>query len=235
MGERADRKTVAPRAAPAAAGASVLIPVAISARHVHLTEAVIETLFCDKYRLHTHADLAQPGQYAAEESVTLVGPHGRIPHVRIVGPPRSVNQVELSRTDALTLGINAPVRESGDLAGTPGILIEGPRTSARLHSGVIRPLPHVHMTPADAARFKVTDHDRIDVVCDNRGSAPLLRNVIVHVSPRFRLELHLDADEGTATGLRSGDYVVASSTNPSAINAGPPSRGNLTSRYWPST
>ncbi len=200
----------------------IRIPVVISAPHVYLTAEVIEELFCDKYRLHVQSALSQTMQFAAEESVSLVGPRGRLSNVRIIGPPRSANQVELSRSDALTLGSDAPVRESGDLAGTPGILIEGPRTSARLHSGVIRPLPHVHMTPADAARFKVTDHDRIDVVCDNRGRAPLLRNVIVRVSPRFRLELHLDADEGTATGLRSGDYVVASSTNPSAINEGQP-------------
>lgn len=200
----------------------IRIPVVISAPHVYLTAEVIEELFCDKYRLHVESALPQAMQFAAEESVTLIGPRGRISKVRIIGPPRSANQVEVSRTDALTLGIDAPVRESGDLAGTPGILIAGPRASARLHSGVIRPLPHVHMTPADAARFNVKDHDRIDVVSLRNGRAALFHDVIVRVSPRFRLELHLDADEGTTSGLRSGDYVVVRSSNPDAINEDQP-------------
>ncbi|MGA2708235.1 MAG: PduL/EutD family phosphate acyltransferase [Steroidobacteraceae bacterium] len=201
----------------------VRIPVAISAPHVYLTADVIEELFCDKYRLHVQSPLSQAMQFAAEESVTLIGPRGRISNVRIIGPPRSANQVEVSKSDALTLGIDAPVRESGDLAGTPGILIAGPRASARLHSGVIRPLPHVHMTPADAARFNVKDHDRVDVVSASNGRAALFQKVIVHVSPRFRLELHLNADEGSATGLRSGDYVLLSATNPGTINQDQPS------------
>ena len=201
----------------------IRIPVVISAPHVYLTADVIEELFCDNYRLHVQSPLSQAMQFAAEESVTLIGPSGRITNVRIIGPPRSVNQVEVSRSDALTLGIDAPVRESGDLAGTPGILIAGPRASAQLHSGVIRPLPHVHMTPADATRFNVKDHDRIGVLSDNHGRAALFQNVIVHVSPRFQLELHLDADEGTATGLRSGDYVLLSATNRGSINEAQPS------------
>jgi propanediol utilization protein len=184
-----------------------MMPVAISARHVHLTEAVIETLFCDNYRLHTHSDLAQPGQFAAEESVTLVGPHGRIPHVRIVGPPRSVNQVELSRTDAIALGINAPVRESGDLAGTPGIVLEGPRGSVKLDSGVICALRHVHMCPEEAARLGFKDQDRIQVSAQSGDRQMLFQNVVVRVSPTYRLEMHLDTDEGNAAGLHSGDYV----------------------------
>ena len=208
MGERAEPETIAPRTAPTGAGAPVrMMPVAISARHVHLTEAVIETLFCDNYRLHTHSDLAQPGQFAAEESVTLVGPHGRIPQVRIVGPPRSVNQVELSRTDAITLGINAPVRESGDLAGTPGIVLEGPRGSVKLDSGVICALRHVHMCPEEAARLGFKDQDRIQVSAQSGDRQMLFQNVVVRVSPTYRLEMHLDTDEGNAAGLHSGDYV----------------------------
>jgi len=208
MGERAEPETIAPRTAPTGAGAPVrMMPVAISARHVHLTEAVIETLFCDNYRLHTHSDLVQPGQFAAEESVTLVGPHGRIPQVRIVGPPRSVNQVELSRTDAITLGINAPVRESGDLAGTPGIVLEGPRGSVKLDSGVICALRHVHMCPEEAARLGLKDQDRIQVAAQSGDRQMLFQNVVVRVSPTYRLEMHLDTDEGNAAGLHSGDYV----------------------------
>jgi len=188
--------------------APVRIPVAISARHVHLTAPVIETLFCDKYRLHVHSGLVQPGEFAAEETVTLIGPHGRIPHVRIVGPPRAVNQVELSRTDALTLGINAPVRESGDLAGTPGLLVEGPRGSVQLDSGVICALRHVHMSPADAAVLGFKDQDRIELAVESDERRMLFRDVVVRVSPNYRLELHLDTDEGNAAGLQSGEFVI---------------------------
>jgi len=210
MGERTEREAVTPQTGPAptGVGAQVCIPVAISARHVHLTESVIEALFSDKYRLHTHSDLAQPGQYAAEESVTLIGPHGRIPHVRIVGPPRSVNQVEVSRTDAITLGINAPVRESGDLAGTPGIVLEGPRGSVTLDSGVICALRHIHMCPEEAARLGLRDQDRIQVAAQSGDRQMLFQNVVARVSPIYRLEMHLDTDEGNAAGLRSGDWVV---------------------------
>jgi propanediol utilization protein len=228
MGKRADREAVAPRAA--AADAPVRIPVAISARHVHLTESVIETLFCDKYRLHTHADLVQPGQYAAEESVTLVGPHGRIPHVRIVGPPRSVNQVELSRTDAITLGINAPVRESGDLAGTPGIVLEGPRGSVKLESGVICALRHVHMCPEEAARLGFKDQDRIQVAAQSEDRQMLFQNVVVRVSPTYRLEMHLDTDEGNAAGLRSGHHVLLQQSTDAAAKPGSSSATDRTKR-----
>ncbi len=138
----------------------------------------------------------------------MVGPHGRIPDVRVIGPPRPENQVELSPTDALTLGIDAPVRMSGDLEGTPGILIEGPRTSVRLESGVIRGLRHLHLSPLDAGRLGLNDQDRIDVGTERHTRRILLRDVLVRVSADYRLELHLDADEGKATGLKSGDHVI---------------------------
>ena len=103
------------------------IPVAVSERHVHLTQSIIEQLFCDKYHLHEHARVSQPTQFAARETVTLVGPRGRIANVRVIGPARDDNQVEISRSDALVLGVGAPLRESGDVKGSPGILVEGPR------------------------------------------------------------------------------------------------------------
>jgi propanediol utilization protein len=186
----------------------IRVPVAICTAHVHLTAAAIEELFCDMYRLHQHARLVQPTQYAAEESVTLIGPHGRLANVRIIGPPRSVNQVELSRKDALTLGIDAPVRKSGDLDGTPGIHIEGPRTTVTLERGVICALRHIHMGPLDAERLGVEDQDRIEVFTEHPTRRILFRDVLVRVSPDYQLELHLDADDGRTTGLRSGDYVL---------------------------
>jgi len=187
----------------------ILAPVAISSAHVHLTPAVIEGLFCDSYRLHEHSRHVQP-TYSAEELVTLIGPHGRLSNVRVIGPPRSVDQVEISQTDARLLGIEAPVRESGNLEGTPGILIEGPRTRVRLERGVIRALRHVHMSPGDADCLGFKDQDRIAVASVKHVGQILFRDVLVRVSPDYCLELHLDADEAAAAGLRSGDYVVLS-------------------------
>ncbi len=123
------------------------VPVAVSPTHVHLTAATIEELFCDHYRLHEHSRLGQPALYEAGETVTLIGPRGHLDHVRVIGPPRTENQVEISSTDAQILGISAPARRSGEIVETPGIVIKGPRTSVRLHHGVIRALRHLHMNP----------------------------------------------------------------------------------------
>lgn len=161
--------------------------MAISVRHVHLT---------------------QPGQYAAEETVTLVGPRGRLSHVRIVGPPRSEDQVELSRTDGIELGINAPLRESGDLGGTPGITIEGPAGRATLSRGVICALRHIHMSPADADVLGLKNRDKIAAVVVAGDRKMVFDDVVVRVAPAFRIELHLDSDEGNAAGLQSGTEVM---------------------------
>lgn len=184
------------------------VPVAISAAHVYLTPAIIEQLFCDRYRLHEHSRLAQPTQYAAKECVTLIGPKGRISNVRVIGPPRSVNQIEVSMTDAHTLGIDVPVRRSGDLEGTPGVLIEGPRMRVALERGVICGQPHVHMSPRDAERLGLKDQDRIEVATERHTRRILFRDVLVRVSSDCRLELHLDRDEGASAGLHSGDYII---------------------------
>ncbi len=186
----------------------IRVPVVVSTPHVHLTAELIEELFCDKYHLHVRSVLSQPQQFAAEESVSLVGPRGRITNVRIIGPPRSENQVELPNSAALALGIDAPIRESGALAGTPGITIEGPRTRATLESGVIRALRHIHMSPEDAEPLELKDHDRIDVVSETDWHAPLFEDVAVRVAPGFQLELHVDSDEAAARGLRAGDMVL---------------------------
>jgi len=180
-------------------------PVSISGTHVHLTAAAIEALFSDHYRLHEYSRLLQPAVYEAYETVTLIGPRGHLDHVRVIGPPRSENQVELSSTDALALGIAAPVRRSGEVGNTPGILIKGPRSTLRLEHGVIRALRHVHMSPADSLRAGVRDGDRLEATA---GRAPAtLRDVLVRVSPDYRLELHIDAHEANALGLHAGDRV----------------------------
>ncbi|HMA00700.1 MAG TPA: phosphate propanoyltransferase [Steroidobacteraceae bacterium] len=184
------------------------IPVAVSERHVHLTQSVIEQLFCDKYHLHERARVSQPAQFAAQETVTLVGPRGRIANVRVIGPARDDNQVEISQTDALTLGVGAPLRESGDLKDSPGILVEGPRACVRLDHGVIRTLRHIHLTAAEAERHGLKDRDRIDVTRDGVERHTLFCDVLVRVSLDCKSELHLDPDESDAAGLHSGTYVA---------------------------
>jgi acetate kinase len=190
--------TVKPPAPPAD------IPIAISARHVHLTQATLDALFGPGHALRVKRALAQPGQFAAEETVTLVGPRGNLAHVRVLGPPRDVDQVELSRSDEIALGIDAPLRLSGSLANTPGLDLIGPAGRVTLASGVVNPVRHIHMSPDDARRFGVADQDRVSVAIDSDGRDLVFGDVVVRVSPQFRLELHLDTDEGNAAGISPG-------------------------------
>lgn len=180
------------------------IPVAISARHVHLCQRTINVLFGRDHVLRPLKPLSQTGQFASEETVALVGPGGRIPHVRVLGPPRSEDQIEISRTDELTLGLNAPLRLSGDLDGTPGIVVEGPAGRAHLDSGVVRALRHIHMSPTDAVRFGVKDRDVVRAAVTGGERDLVFDDVVVRVAERFRLELHLDSDEGNAAGVGPG-------------------------------
>jgi acetate kinase len=173
----------------------------VSARPAHLSSATIERLFGEGYRLHERAALSQPGQYSAAETVTLIGPRGRVERVRLLGPPRALDQIEISRSDEFVLGVDAPVRLSGDLAGTPGITLEGPRGRITLACGVICARRHIHMAPSDAERFGVVDGEIVQVRIDSDGRDLTFGDVIVRVSPSFRLELHLDADEANAAGV----------------------------------
>jgi acetate kinase len=180
------------------------IPIAISARHVHLTPASVEALFGPGHALTPLKPISQPGQYAAKETVTLVGPRGRIANVRVLGPPRVADQVEISRTDEFALGIDAPVRESGDIENTPGLRIEGPAGAITLRKGVICALRHIHMRPAEAAAFGVTNGDRVDVRVESDGRDLVFGDVLVRVRDDFVLEMHVDTDEGNAAGLDPG-------------------------------
>jgi acetate kinase len=180
------------------------IPVAVSARHVHLTQSTIDALFGAGHELHVKCALSQPGQFAAEETVTLVGPRGKIEHVRVLGPPRELDQVELSRSDEIALGVDAPLRVSGDLERTPGIEMVGPVGSVKLLHGVVTPVRHIHMSPEDALQLGVSDRQRVRVAVDSDGRDVVFADVVVRVSPRFRLELHLDTDEGNAAGIVHG-------------------------------
>jgi len=188
--------------------APVQLSVAVSARHVHFTQATVDRLFGAGHELRIRTPLLQPDQYAADETVTLVGPLGRLPNVRVVGPTRDEDQVELSRTDQILLGIDAPYRASGDLAGTPGIVIEGPAGRVALDHGVIGVLRHIHMSPAVADVLGLKGHDRVDVAVNREDRHLTFGDVIVRVSPSYRLELHLDTDEGNAAGLRVSEVAL---------------------------
>jgi acetate kinase len=180
------------------------IPMAISARHVHLSQSTIDALFGPGHQLRMKSALSQPGQFAAWETITLVGPHGHLDGVRVLGPPRDADQVELSRSDEIALGIDAPLRVSGDLGHTPGIELVGPIGRVRLHSGVVTALRHIHMTPEDAQRLGLHDRQFVSVSVNSQGRDVVFGDVIVRVSPQYRLELHLDTDEGNAAGVDHG-------------------------------
>ena len=170
--------------------------VETSARHVHLTEEHIETLFGAGHKLTFKKDLSQPGQFACEEKVTVKGPKGAL-KASILGPTRPADQVELSLTDARTIGVVAPVRESGDIAGSGSCILEGPCGSVEVKEGVIAAKRHIHMTPADAAELGVSDKEIVCVKLDT--ARPLVfGDVVVRVSEKFALAMHIDTDESNA-------------------------------------
>jgi propanediol utilization protein len=176
------------------------VPVRVSNRHVHLAPADIEALFGRGHALVVLKDTGQPGQFAAEETVSLVGPKGTIDRVRVIGPGRGATQVEISGTDQFALGIQAPVRGSGDLEGTPGIRIRGPRGEIAVRGGVVRALRHVHITPADADRIGVRDAAGVSVrLVGDRTT--ICEGVRIRVSSSAGLEMHIDTDEANAAGV----------------------------------
>ncbi|MCB9283122.1 MAG: acetate/propionate family kinase [Lewinellaceae bacterium] len=194
------------------------IPVAISARHVHLRQETVEALFGKDHQLHIHKWLSQPGQYAAVETVTLVGPKNKLENVRILGPCRDYDQVEISRTDEFFLGIDAPIRESGRIENTPGIKLIGPKGEVVLPEGVICAWRHIHMSPTDAAMFGVEDRDVVDVAVINGSERDLVfGNVLIRVSEDFVLEMHIDTDEGNAAEIDSGDTGALMATQSKGV------------------
>lgn len=183
------------------------VPVGVSNRHIHLNKADLETLFGVGYELTPLKDLSQPGQYACKELLTIVGPSLRpIENVRVLGPLRSKSQVEISATDSYVLKVKPPVRESGNLAGSAGITIIGPKGVVRLAEGCIIANRHIHMSPSDAVKFNVKDGDF--VIVDVMGKRRTRwYDVQVRVSPDFRLEMHVDTDDANATGIGNGCRV----------------------------
>ena len=184
---------------------SFRIPIAVSARHAHLSQATIDQVFGAGYQLRPRTWLSQAGQFAAEETVRLAGPMGQLDHVRVMGPPREHDQIELSRTDEHALGIEAPVRISGDLARTPGITVIGPAGRCILRGGVISARRHIHMDPQNAAALGIRDGQVVQVRIDSDGRDMVFGDVTVRIGPDFHLELHLDTDEANAAGVTAGD------------------------------
>jgi putative phosphotransacetylase len=175
--------------------------VSVSARHVHLTDQDVETLFGAGHKLTVAKDLYQDGFFAAEETVMVVGPRRRmLPTVRILGPTRPESQVELAFTDSISLGIDMPVRASGDLDGTPGCVLVGPKGVVELKKGAIRAERHVHMGPSDAEFYGVKDKQRMSLRVVS-GCGTVFNNLLVRVGKGIKLEVHLDTDEGNACDI----------------------------------
>ena len=183
------------------------IPINASVRHVHLSLQHVEALFGAGHALQKKSELSQPGQFACQETVRLVGPKGAIDRVRVLGPARPETQVEISRTDEVALGIDAPLRGSGELEGSVGLLMEGPAGSVTLGRGVIQAKRHIHMSPDDAGRLGVRDKDWVMVrVAGERGL--IFDDVLVRVHRDYRLDMHVDTDEANAAALGPGSYGV---------------------------
>ena len=182
------------------------LPIALSNRHVHLSQEDINKLFGEGYELTRHKDLSQPGQFACKEKVDLVGPKRTIEGVRVLGPARSKTQVEISLTDGFTLGLNPPVRDSGNVAGSPGAKLVGPKGEVELKEGIIAAARHIHMHTDDAKEFGVEDKQRVKIrTLGERGL--IFEQVLVRVNPQYALEMHVDVDEGNAAGIKNGEMV----------------------------
>ena len=175
--------------------------VEISARHVHVCKETLETLFGAGYELTPKKDLSQPGQFACEERVTVVGPKKEIAGVSILGPCRPEDQVELSATDARSIGVKAPIRESGDVAGSGACKLVGPCGEVELAQGVIVAKRHIHMTPEEAAELGVKDTQIVNVKVTTDGRSLVYGDTVVRVSPKYALAMHVDTDEANAAAI----------------------------------
>lgn len=183
-----------------------MVPVGLSNKHIHLSQEHLNILFGEGFELTKMKDLSQPGQFAANEKVDVAGPKGTLKGVRVLGPVRGETQVEISLTDSFVLGVNPPVRDSGELADSPGARIIGPCGEVEIDKGVIAAARHIHMHTSDAEAFGVADKDLVSVrVGGKRGLT--FDNVLIRVSKNYALEMHVDVDEGNAAGLKNGSMV----------------------------
>jgi putative phosphotransacetylase len=195
------RQIVLAKVGKSGQGPAPLLRVDASARHLHLSQADLETLFGPGSELTVHRQLYQEGNYAAQQTVTIIGPRSRlISNLRVLGPLRKQTQVELAFTDAISWGLDLPVRLSGDIAGTPGALLMGPRGTLELKEGVIRAAIHVHMNPAEASYYGVKQGDAMKLRIGGAAAVTFDR-VLVRIDPTSRLNVHMDTDEANAFGL----------------------------------
>lgn len=183
-----------------------VVPVGLSNRHIHLTKEHLDILFGEGYELTKMKDLSQPGQYASNEKVDVVGPKGTLKGVRILGPTRKETQIEISLTDSFVLGVTPPVRYSGDLTDSPGSKIIGPKGEVTIDKGIIAAVRHIHMHTSDAENFGVTDKEIVSVKVEGKRGL-VFNNVLVRVHKEYALEMHVDIDEGNAAGLKNGSMV----------------------------
>lgn len=182
------------------------LPIALSNRHIHLGKEDLEILFGEGYELTKMKDLSQPGQYACDEKVDVVGPKNTLKGVRILGPVRANTQIELSVLDAFTLGVTPIIRNSGDIAGTPGAKIIGPKGEVEINEGVIVAARHIHMHTRDAEEFGVVDKQMVKIKT-NGPRGLVFDNVLVRANDNFALEMHVDIEEGNSSGSKNGDLV----------------------------
>lgn len=195
------------------------IPVSISNHHVHLSPEHFAVLFGSNAKLRSKRELSQPGQFACEETVTLIGSKGIIQNVRILGPFRNKTQIEISVSDSIVLGVPAPVRESGCTAGSPGITLVGPQGCVTLEEGCIVAQRHIHMTPADALHYGVSDGMRVCVKVPSPRKVVFFE-VLIRVDENYCLDMHLDFDEANAALLKDGDFVEIINFCPDCPNVG---------------
>ena len=183
------------------------VPIGLSNKHIHVSQADLETLFGKGYQLTPMKDLSQPGQYAAEEKIDVVGPKGTLKGIRILGPVRPETQLEVSVGDGFCLGIKAPLRNSGDIADTPGVKLIGPAGEVEIAKGAIVAARHIHMSTEEGATYGLKDKDVVCVKLDGpRGLT--FDNVLVRVHPDFKLDMHLDVEEGNAAGAKNGQIAT---------------------------
>ncbi|MCK9223646.1 MAG: phosphate propanoyltransferase [Candidatus Muirbacterium halophilum] len=175
-------------------------PVSVSNRHIHICKSDLECIFGKGYELKRMKELSQPGQFACEEKVIIVGPKGSIENVRILGPERKETQVEISVTDTFKLGIPVFVRDSGDLSGTPGLTVCGPKGSVYIEKGAIVAKRHIHFSENDAKKFNVKDKEKVNVLIEGEKGG-IFSDVLVRVSNSYALDMHIDTDEGNAFGI----------------------------------
>lgn len=181
------------------------IMLEVSARHVHLTQEAVDVLFGKGHQLTVKKELSQPGQFACEERVTVVGPKKTFENVAVLGPVRPSSQVEFAKSDCFALGIMGAIRESGDIEGTPAVELRTENGSVMLDKGLIIAKRHIHMTPADAEEFGVKDKEIVNVAVESNDRKLIFGDVVVRVSEKFALAMHIDTDEGNAVNVGNGD------------------------------